>query len=63
MECPNCGRKAEEGTNFCAHCGASLRSQALDRMIQDARRLVDANPEERFRALQPGPGLQVGRAR
>jgi len=43
-ECQNCGRKAEEGANFCAHCGASLRSQALDRMIQDARRAVDNNP-------------------
>lgn len=46
MDCPNCGRKAEEGTNFCAFCGASLRSQALDRMIQDARRAVDASPKD-----------------
>jgi tetratricopeptide (TPR) repeat protein len=45
-ECPSCGYKVEEGANFCAHCGASLRSQALDRMIQDARRSVDTNPSD-----------------
>lgn len=43
-ECPNCGRAVEQGANFCAHCGTSLRSQAIDRMIQDARRLLDTNP-------------------
>ena len=42
--CPNCGRNTEESANFCSHCGASLRSQALDRMIQDARRAVDNDP-------------------
>lgn len=44
--CPNCGRDAEEGANFCSHCGASLRSQALDRMIQDTRRDVDKTPDD-----------------
>jgi tetratricopeptide (TPR) repeat protein len=45
-ECPNCGYQVEQGANFCARCGASLRSQALDRMIQDARRAVDSKPDD-----------------
>jgi len=45
-ECPNCGRQADEGANFCSYCGASLRSLAIDRMIQEARRAVDQNPND-----------------
>ena len=42
--CPSCGADAPADANFCARCGASLRSQAIDQMIQDARRAVDSNP-------------------
>lgn len=45
-ECPSCGAEAPADTNFCGRCGASLRSQAIDQMIQDARRAVDSDPND-----------------
>jgi len=45
-KCPNCDAEVGEGAHFCANCGASLRSQAIDRMVEDARRALDANPND-----------------
>ncbi len=42
--CPNCEREVAEGANFCANCGASLRTPAMEAMIDDARRALKKNP-------------------
>jgi tetratricopeptide (TPR) repeat protein len=45
-KCPNCAAEVAEGANFCATCGASLRPLAIGRMMEDARRALDANPDD-----------------
>jgi tetratricopeptide (TPR) repeat protein len=44
--CANCERVVEEGANFCANCGASLRAPAMEAMIEDARRALRQNPAD-----------------
>ena len=58
--CPNCGRTAEDGVNFCSHCGASLRSQTMDRMIQDARREVENSPNDASRRFNLALACKLG---
>jgi len=45
-KCSNCGREVQEGMNFCGHCGAALRSGAVEAMIEDARRALAQNPDD-----------------
>jgi len=47
-KCSNCGAEVAEGARFCATCGASLRSDAVSKMIEDARRALDTNPNDLF---------------
>ncbi|MGD0110875.1 MAG: tetratricopeptide repeat protein [Armatimonadota bacterium] len=58
--CPNCGRTAEDGANFCSHCGASLRSQTMDRMIQDARREVENSPDDASKRFNLALACKLG---
>ena len=39
-------RRLLKGANFCAACGRSLRPLAIARMMEDARRALDANPND-----------------
>jgi len=45
-KCPNCTAEVAEGANFCATCGTSLRPLAIGRMMEDARRALDENPND-----------------
>ena len=45
-KCFNCGAEVAEGARFCATCGASLRSDAVSKMIEDARRALDTSPND-----------------
>ena len=45
-KCPNCGAEVPEEANFCPKCGASKRSSAIDRMIEDARQALASNPDD-----------------
>jgi len=45
-KCPKCGAEAAEEANFCAACGASLRSRAIAAMIEDARRALSSSPDD-----------------
>jgi tetratricopeptide (TPR) repeat protein len=42
--CPNCEREVAEGANFCANCGSSLRTPAMEAIVDDARRALKKNP-------------------
>jgi tetratricopeptide (TPR) repeat protein len=44
--CPTCGRDLEAGANFCSACGTSLLPPALEQMIADSRRALNANPDD-----------------
>jgi tetratricopeptide (TPR) repeat protein len=46
QKCSNCGAEVAEGANFCATCGRSLRPLAIARMMEDARRALDSNPND-----------------
>ena len=49
MNCPNCGKEAEPGANFCSRCGASLlpsEETSIDRMIDDYRRTLEKKPDD-----------------
>jgi tetratricopeptide (TPR) repeat protein len=58
--CPNCGRRAEDGANFCSHCGTSLRSQTMDRMIEDARRDVESSPNDASKRFNLALACKLG---
>ncbi len=45
-KCPACGRRLEEGFNFCPICGASTLSPAIAAMIQDAHKALAQNPDD-----------------
>ena len=45
-KCSNCGAPTEQQANFCSKCGASLLPLAIGRMIEDARRALDTNPDD-----------------
>lgn len=45
-KCPNCAREVQEGMNFCGHCGATLRSGAVEAMIEDARQALSQDPDD-----------------
>ena len=44
-KCPNCGRELSEEADFCK-CGASLRSSAITRIVEDARQALLSNPND-----------------
>ena len=52
-KCPSCGAEVGEGANFCANCSAAAPrltagtgSDAIGRMIEDARRALNTNPND-----------------
>lgn len=67
-KCPNCGAEVAEGANFCATCGRSLRplatgrmtEDALGRMIEDARRALDTNPNDLSARYNLALGYKLG---
>ncbi len=50
--CANCGRELTADFSFCPYCGrlvqrgSGARDSAMDRIIDDARRALDANPDD-----------------
>ncbi len=46
VKCPSCGRELSEEANFCDKCGASVRSSAIDQMVEDARRTLSSDPDD-----------------
>ena len=60
VKCPNCGQATAEEANFCAACGSSLRSPAIDAMIEDARRALSSNPNDASARYNLGIAYKLG---
>ncbi len=45
-KCSSCGAEVTEEMSFCPSCNASLRSDAITSMIEDARRALNMNPND-----------------
>jgi Flp pilus assembly protein TadD len=45
-KCQSCGADLADDANFCPKCGASVRTTAVDDMVEDARRALSQNPND-----------------